>query len=195
MALSKCRKKCSCLSQYTTKKKFLTISSIILFYFLCNMNSHECVLAWQRHLGILLRANVDDGAEVTDVEADAALKRRKTKRGKSHFSFFHKMRWVLFFPSPKSLIFLIWVQYSFHYAGLQAQLVKDRHSLVRMGSLYSDEEEEVVELPSEKVQMTWTREKVEAEKKNKGGVPENFRELMSLKPSVASSHLLLVRRY
>lgn len=65
-----------------------------------------------------------------------------------------------------------------------------------MGSLYSDEEEEVVELPSEKVQMTWTREKVEAEKKkNKGGVPENFRELMSLKPSVASSYLLLVRRY
>ena len=63
-----------------------------------------------------------------------------------------------------------------------------------MGSLYSDEEEEVAELPTEKVQMTWTREKVEAEKKNKGGVPENFRELMSLKPSVASSYLLLVRR-
>lgn len=71
----------------------------------------------------------------------------------------------------------------------QAQLVKDRHSLVRMGSLYSDEEEDVVELPSEKVQMTWTREKVEAEKRNKSGVPENFRELMSLKPSVTSSHL------
>lgn len=64
-----------------------------------------------------------------------------------------------------------------------------------MGSLYSDEEEEVVELPSEKVQMTWTREKVEAEKKNRGGVPENFRELMSLKPLVASSNLLLVRQY
>lgn len=64
-----------------------------------------------------------------------------------------------------------------------------------MGSLYSDEEEEVVELPSEKVQMTWTREKVEAEKKNRGGVPENFRELMSLKPSVASGSLLLARRY
>uniref|UniRef100_A0A8D0CV47 Solute carrier family 12 member 4 n=1 Tax=Sander lucioperca TaxID=283035 RepID=A0A8D0CV47_SANLU len=41
----------------------------------------------------------------------------------------------------------------------EAQLVKDRHSLVRMGSLYSDEEEEVVEAPPEKVQMTWTREK------------------------------------
>lgn len=63
-----------------------------------------------------------------------------------------------------------------------------------MGSLYSDEEEDVVELPSEKVQMTWTREKVEAEKRNKGSVPENFRELMSLKPSVASSYLLPVKR-
>lgn len=88
----------------------------------------------------------------------------------------------------------IWVWYSLHHAALQAQLVKDRHSLVRMGSLYSDEEEEVVELPSEKVQMTWTREKIETEKKKKG-VPENFRELMSLKPSVASSYLLFVRQY
>uniref|UniRef100_A0A8C6PIZ3 Solute carrier family 12 member 4 n=1 Tax=Nothobranchius furzeri TaxID=105023 RepID=A0A8C6PIZ3_NOTFU len=41
----------------------------------------------------------------------------------------------------------------------EAQLVKDRHSLVRMGSLYSDEEEEPVEVPPQKVQMTWTREK------------------------------------
>lgn len=65
---------------------------------------------------------------------------------------------------------------------LQAQLVKDRHSLVRMGSLYSDEEEEVVEAPPEKVQMTWTREKCEAERRNRNNAPENFRELMSLKP-------------
>uniref|UniRef100_A0A8C4GM41 Solute carrier family 12 member 4 n=1 Tax=Dicentrarchus labrax TaxID=13489 RepID=A0A8C4GM41_DICLA len=68
---------------------------------------------------------------------------------------------------------------SFHS---QAQLVKDRHSLVRMGSLYSDEEEEVVEAPPEKVQMTWTREKCEAERRNRNNAPENFRELMSLKP-------------
>lgn len=68
--------------------------------------------------------------------------------------------------------------------GLQAQLVKDRHSLVRMGSLYSDEEEEVVEAPPEKVQMTWTREKCEAERRNRNNAPENFRELMSLKPWV-----------
>ncbi|KAM6950773.1 solute carrier family 12 member 4 isoform 1-T1 [Lycodopsis pacificus] len=64
----------------------------------------------------------------------------------------------------------------------EAQLVKDRHSLVRMGSLYSDEEEEVVEAPPEKVQMTWTREKCEAERRSRNNAPENFRELMSLKP-------------
>ncbi|XP_047195895.1 solute carrier family 12 member 4 isoform X1 [Hippoglossus stenolepis] len=64
----------------------------------------------------------------------------------------------------------------------EAQLIKDRHSLVRMGSLYSDEEEEVVEAPPEKVQMTWTKEKCEAERRNKNNAPENFRELMSLKP-------------
>uniref|UniRef100_A0A671VUC2 Solute carrier family 12 member 4 n=1 Tax=Sparus aurata TaxID=8175 RepID=A0A671VUC2_SPAAU len=64
----------------------------------------------------------------------------------------------------------------------EAQLVKDRHSLVRMGSLYSDEEEEVVEAPPEKVQMTWTRERCEAERRNRNNAPENFRELMSLKP-------------
>lgn len=64
---------------------------------------------------------------------------------------------------------------------MQAQLVKDRHSLVRMGSLYSDEEEEV-DVPLEKVHMTWTREKCEAERRNRNNAPENFRELMSLKP-------------
>lgn len=64
----------------------------------------------------------------------------------------------------------------------EAQLVKDRHSLVRMGSLYSDEEEEMVEPVPEKIQMTWTREKCEAERRNRNNAPENFRELISLKP-------------
>ncbi|XP_046897600.1 solute carrier family 12 member 4 isoform X1 [Hypomesus transpacificus] len=64
----------------------------------------------------------------------------------------------------------------------EAQLVKDRHSLVRMGSLYSDEEEEVVEPIPDKIQMTWTREKCEAERRNRNNAPENFRELISLKP-------------
>lgn len=64
----------------------------------------------------------------------------------------------------------------------EAQLVKDRHSLIRMGSLYSDEEEDVVETVPEKIQMTWTREKCEAERRNRANAPENFRELISLKP-------------
>ncbi|XP_077569610.1 solute carrier family 12 member 4 [Stigmatopora nigra] len=64
----------------------------------------------------------------------------------------------------------------------EAQLVKDKHSLVRMGSLYSDEEEDTMDSPlPENVHMTWTKEKCEAERRNKN-VPENFRELMSLKP-------------
>uniref|UniRef100_A0A8C6US20 Solute carrier family 12 member 4 n=1 Tax=Neogobius melanostomus TaxID=47308 RepID=A0A8C6US20_9GOBI len=57
-----------------------------------------------------------------------------------------------------------------------AQLVKDRHSLVRMGSLYSDEEEEVPETPPAKVQMTWSKERLEAERRNNKNAPENFRE-------------------
>ncbi|XP_072321455.1 solute carrier family 12 member 4 [Eucyclogobius newberryi] len=64
----------------------------------------------------------------------------------------------------------------------EAQLVKDRHSLVRMGSLISDEEEEVFEAPPEKVHMTWTKEKAEAERRKRNNAPENFRELISLKP-------------
>lgn len=70
--------------------------------------------------------------------------------------------------------------------------MKDRHSLVRMGSLYSDEEEDVAEAPPEKVQMTWTRERCEAEKRNRNNAPENFRELMSLKPSVVFGYLQLL---
>lgn len=64
----------------------------------------------------------------------------------------------------------------------EAQLVKDRHSLIRMGSLYSDEEEETIEVVPEKNQMTWTSDKVEAERRNRNNAPENFRELISIKP-------------
>lgn len=53
-----------------------------------------------------------------------------------------------------------------------------------MGSLYSDEEEDVPEPLSEKIQMTWTVEKCEAEKRNRTNAPENFRELISIKPYV-----------
>ncbi|MBN3299348.1 S12A4 protein, partial [Amia calva] len=64
----------------------------------------------------------------------------------------------------------------------EAQLVKDRNSVIRMGSLYSDEEEEVVEPVSEKIQMTWTKEKYDAERRNRNNAPENFRELIAIKP-------------
>ncbi|XP_068941799.1 solute carrier family 12 member 4 isoform X2 [Petaurus breviceps papuanus] len=63
----------------------------------------------------------------------------------------------------------------------EAQLVKDRHSIIRLESLYSDEEDEREARP-EKVQMTWTRDKHEAEKRNRGNTLENFRELISIKP-------------
>ncbi len=60
--------------------------------------------------------------------------------------------------------------------------MKDRHSLIKMGSLYSDEEEETIEELPEKKQMTWTSEKIEAERRNRNSAPENFRELISIKP-------------
>jgi len=53
-----------------------------------------------------------------------------------------------------------------------------------MGSLYSDEEEETIEVLPEKNQMTWTSEKIEAERRNRSNAPENFRELISIKPWV-----------
>ncbi|KAL7833645.1 hypothetical protein AOLI_G00286050 [Acnodon oligacanthus] len=64
----------------------------------------------------------------------------------------------------------------------EAQLVKDRHSLVRMGSLYSDEEEESIDVVPEKIQMTWTKEKLDAERRTRNNAPETFRELISIKP-------------
>lgn len=51
-----------------------------------------------------------------------------------------------------------------------------------MGSLYSDEEEETIEVLPEKNLMTWTVDKVEAERRNRNNAPENFRELISIKP-------------
>ncbi|TRZ03419.1 hypothetical protein DNTS_004135, partial [Danionella cerebrum] len=46
----------------------------------------------------------------------------------------------------------------------------------------SDEEEESIEVIPEKNQMTWTSEKIKAERRNRNNAPENFRELISLKP-------------
>lgn len=144
-----------------------------------------CSVARQRHLSVHLRANTDDGAEVPDVEADEALQCRKATRGE--FVFYLLARFInaeIKSFTLKHICGRMSFPDGFLKLHLQAQLVKDRHSLVRMGSLYSDEEEEVLETPPEKVQMTWTRERCEAEKINKRNAPENFRELMSLKPSV-----------
>ncbi|ETE64835.1 Solute carrier family 12 member 4 [Ophiophagus hannah] len=63
----------------------------------------------------------------------------------------------------------------------EAQLVKDRHSIVRLESLYSDEEDEGEAIP-EKIQMTWTKAKHDFENQVGNNVVENFRELISLKP-------------
>uniref|UniRef100_A0A8C3SA43 Solute carrier family 12 member 4 n=1 Tax=Chelydra serpentina TaxID=8475 RepID=A0A8C3SA43_CHESE len=48
----------------------------------------------------------------------------------------------------------------------EAQLVKDRHSIIRLESLYSDEEDEGETVP-DKIQMTWTKEKCDSEKRNR----------------------------
>ncbi|XP_023646086.2 solute carrier family 12 member 4 [Paramormyrops kingsleyae] len=64
----------------------------------------------------------------------------------------------------------------------EAQLVKDRHSMIHMSSLYSDEEDELGEPVAERIQMTWTKEKLNGERRIRNNAPENFRELISIKP-------------
>lgn len=65
---------------------------------------------------------------------------------------------------------------------LQAQLVKDRHSALRLESLYSDEEDESA-AGADKIQMTWTRDKyMTAEPWDPSHAPDNFRELVHIKP-------------
>lgn len=68
-----------------------------------------------------------------------------------------------------------------HSCALQAQLVKDRHSIARLESLYSDEEDEGDPVP-ENIQMTWTKEKCDAEKRNRGSAVGSFRDLITIKP-------------
>lgn len=64
----------------------------------------------------------------------------------------------------------------------QAQLVKDRHSALRLESLYSDEEDESG-TGADKIQMTWTRDKyMAAESWDPSHAPDNFRELVHIKP-------------
>lgn len=63
----------------------------------------------------------------------------------------------------------------------EAQLVKDRHSALRLESLYSDEEDEAAAGP-DKIQMTWTRDKYMTEPWDPSHTPDNFRELVHIKP-------------
>uniref|UniRef100_UPI00398F2A42 solute carrier family 12 member 4 isoform X2 n=1 Tax=Pristiophorus japonicus TaxID=55135 RepID=UPI00398F2A42 len=64
----------------------------------------------------------------------------------------------------------------------EAQLVKDRNSIIHQGNVYLDEEEEVHVYP-DKIQMTWTKEKCESERnRNRATTPNSFRELISIKP-------------
>lgn len=56
----------------------------------------------------------------------------------------------------------------------EAQLVKDRHSALRLESLYSDEEDESA-AGADKIQMTWTRDKyMAAEPWDPSHAPDNF---------------------
>uniref|UniRef100_A0A6Q2YAJ4 Solute carrier family 12 member 4 n=1 Tax=Esox lucius TaxID=8010 RepID=A0A6Q2YAJ4_ESOLU len=62
-------------------------------------------------------------------------------------------------------------------------MMEQRSQMLRQMRLSSAERErEVVEHEAEKIQMTWTKEKYEADRRNRNNAPENFRELISLKP-------------
>nr|XP_021522766.1 solute carrier family 12 member 4 isoform X4 [Aotus nancymaae] len=63
----------------------------------------------------------------------------------------------------------------------EAQLVKDRHSALRLEGLYSDEEDESA-VGADKIQMTWTRDKYMTEPWDPSYTPDNFRELVHIKP-------------
>ncbi|XP_073514060.1 solute carrier family 12 member 4 [Phyllobates terribilis] len=64
----------------------------------------------------------------------------------------------------------------------EAQIIKDRHSIIHLDSLYSDDEEEI-EMEPEKIHMTWTKEKHSTEMRGKNNSSEHFRDLANLKPN------------
>ncbi|XP_029464439.1 solute carrier family 12 member 4 isoform X2 [Rhinatrema bivittatum] len=63
----------------------------------------------------------------------------------------------------------------------EAQLVKDRHSIIRLENLYSDDDDEGEAVP-EKLQMTWTKERINSEKQTRNNAAEHFKELICIKP-------------
>uniref|UniRef100_A0A452H988 Uncharacterized protein n=1 Tax=Gopherus agassizii TaxID=38772 RepID=A0A452H988_9SAUR len=63
----------------------------------------------------------------------------------------------------------------------EAQLVKDRNSMLRLTSIGSDEDEET-ETYQEKVQMTWTKDKYMAARGQKARTLEGMQDLLNMKP-------------
>uniref|UniRef100_A0A452S5F3 Solute carrier family 12 member 6 n=1 Tax=Ursus americanus TaxID=9643 RepID=A0A452S5F3_URSAM len=63
----------------------------------------------------------------------------------------------------------------------QAQLVKDRNSMLRLTSIGSDEDEET-ETYQEKVHMTWTKDKYMASRGQKAKSMEGFQDLLNMRP-------------
>lgn len=63
----------------------------------------------------------------------------------------------------------------------QAQLVKDRNSMLRLTSIGSDDEEET-ETYQEKVHMTWTKDKYLASRGHKPKTMEGFQDLLNMRP-------------
>ena len=64
---------------------------------------------------------------------------------------------------------------------LQAQLVKDRNSMLRLTSIGSDEDEET-ETYQEKVHMTWTKDKYLASRGQTVKSMEGFQDLLNMRP-------------
>uniref|UniRef100_A0ABM5EIS4 Solute carrier family 12 member 6 isoform X2 n=1 Tax=Pogona vitticeps TaxID=103695 RepID=A0ABM5EIS4_9SAUR len=64
---------------------------------------------------------------------------------------------------------------------LQAQLVKDRNSMLRLTSIGSDDDEET-ETYQEKVHMTWTKDKYVASRGQKSKSLEGFQDLLNMRP-------------
>uniref|UniRef100_A0A670J718 Solute carrier family 12 member 6 n=1 Tax=Podarcis muralis TaxID=64176 RepID=A0A670J718_PODMU len=63
----------------------------------------------------------------------------------------------------------------------EAQLVKDRNSMLRLTSIGSDDDEET-ETYQEKVHMTWTKDKYMASRGHKPKTLENFQDLLNMRP-------------
>ncbi|XP_044521079.1 solute carrier family 12 member 6 isoform X1 [Gracilinanus agilis] len=63
----------------------------------------------------------------------------------------------------------------------EAQLVKDRNSMLRLTSIGSDEDEET-ETYQEKVHMTWTKDKYMASRGHKSKTLEGFQDLLNMRP-------------